>query len=237
MPGALARSMRICGSTRSILSTRQACSHAMGVLSCGDPRRIIRSLGRTGTSACEVGLRHFLRSCAHHTVGPGSGRGEYGFLAELAGTATVRDSNGNPGKHRMKRPVLPRAFGDVQNGRIERSGYIFQIFLPDASGRGIPESEGGGVGNRGPSARHAETLYCCYAWPVKFRKTGIHSFFMNQAGDVFTAPNQDRQYGGHKNAPDCLAAYRQGMNMVTGRMLRGGGKVQGNDGETWSPAP
>ena len=94
-----------------------------------------------------------------------NGAGEYGYFAELAGAVGVRDSSGNPSFERISPPVLSGAFGNVSASRVSRSGYIFQLFLPDANGVALAEAPTGGVGLIAPDPVMAEALWCCYAWP------------------------------------------------------------------------
>ena len=79
--------------------------------------------------------------------GDGDGVGEYGYLGELAGTHCVRSFIGgvqaiSPTK-KLTPPVASSAFGNVINSHTKRSGYFFQIWLPDAAGLGVAEDATG----------------------------------------------------------------------------------------------
>ena len=77
---------------------------------------------------------------------------------------------------------------------VERQGYYYQIFLPDDGLTGdidaIAEAATGGNNATLPGSSNAEVIWCCYAWPVQATKTGNRAFFINQAGDVTSTPNQ-----------------------------------------------
>jgi len=68
-----------------------------------------------------------------------NGSGEYGFFGELSGKTVVRG-----GTQTISPPVLSTAFGNIAASRVTRSGYIFQMFLPDNAGAGIAEDATGG---------------------------------------------------------------------------------------------
>lgn len=71
--------------------------------------------------------------------------GEYGFFAELSGAAPLRkDSAGGVTDRVISPPVLSNAFAAVEASRVVRSGYAFQMFLPDVSGAGTTEAATGG---------------------------------------------------------------------------------------------
>jgi len=120
-----------------------------------------------------------------------NGAGEYGFFGELSGAQTVRG-----GTQRISPPVLSTAFGNVATARVSRSGYTFQMFLPDDAAAGIAEDATGGdpTNDAGVDAGQAETLWCCYAWPQVYGNSGKRTFFVNQAGDVLSTNAAVVQY-------------------------------------------
>jgi prepilin-type N-terminal cleavage/methylation domain-containing protein len=111
-----------------------------------------------------------------------NGQGEYGYFGELSGKVDVRGAS----TQTISPPVLSTAFGNIAASRVSRSGYVFQMFLPDANGQGIAELATGGdpTGTLTVDAGQAETLWCCYAWPQAFGNSGKRTFFVNQSGDV-----------------------------------------------------
>jgi hypothetical protein len=122
----------------------------------------------------------------------GDGIGEYGWFTEMSGTQFLRNTN-PPAK--LVPPVLSAALGTLQGGGalpyINRSGYFFQMFLPDAAGQGVDEV--GGFAGSDPNV--CETAWICYGWPADRQTTGNRAFVVNQTGDVLQTNNQVAQYG------------------------------------------
>ncbi len=88
--------------------------------------------------------------------------------------------------------------GLVQSGLIARSGYYFQMWLPDATYGGVPEQANGGcTAAPFPDANGCEITWGCYAWPMEAGSSGTRAFFINQEGDLLTCSNrQATQYSG-----------------------------------------
>ena len=104
---------------------------------------------------------------------------------------------GTAGTDELTPAYLATPFGSVDaNGFVERQGYLFRIFLPDAAAAGVPEAANGGSGAAFPDSANAEVMWCAYAWPVDCDKTGVRSFFISQEGDVVAYDNRDRAYTG-----------------------------------------
>jgi type IV pilus assembly protein PilA len=133
-----------------------------------------------------------------------NGAGEYGFFGELAGAQFTRNTTA-----RITPPVLSNAFGNVANAQVVRSGYIFQMFLPDGTAQGIDEDATGGDPDNGQGVdpARAEVLWCCYAWPSAFGNSGKRTFFINQSGDVLASKNTTTQYSGTVSVPTFDAAF------------------------------
>jgi len=131
-----------------------------------------------------------------------NGAGEYGYFAELSGGVNVRG-----GTTRISPPVLSGAFANVTASRVSRSGYLFQMYLPEADGTAAAEdATGGDTGNdNNVDASKAETLWCCYAWPQAQGNSGKRTFFINQGGDVLSC--QDPTYNGTTAFPAPIDAY------------------------------
>ena len=69
------------------------------------------------------------------------GTGEFGVFGELSADDNVRGTTST-----ISPSVLSGAFKAVDgDGEVSRSGYLFQIFLPNDAGLGIPEDDGGGI--------------------------------------------------------------------------------------------
>jgi prepilin-type N-terminal cleavage/methylation domain-containing protein len=151
-----------------------------------------------------------------------NGVGEYGTFGEMSGSIGVR------GNAVLNPPVLSTAFRTVNaNGEVSRSGYLFAMYLPDATGDGLAEVAGGGA-DTNVDADLAETTWCCYAWPANFGNTGNRSFFVNQGGDIVTT--EDQNYSGSGNGPDANSAFSGAGATITGNVATG---MTGRDGNFW----
>ena len=154
-----------------------------------------------------------------------NGTGEFGCFAELSGKLGVR------GGSVLTPPVLSSKFREVQQGRVQRNGYYFRIFLPQRGGQGLAEGEAGyRTGDVDPEL--AETAWCAYAWPVERGVTGRRAFFVNQAGDVLET--SDGGYSGARG-PEPYAAFDSSAHSygITGKTAL---DAVGNDRAKWSPA-
>ena len=161
----------------------------------------------------------------------GDGKGEYGFFGELSGKQPVRkDENGGVGTATITPPVLSTAFGKVLGRRVERSGYVFQMFLPAADGSAVGEASNGGADGIAVDPQRAEELWCAYAWPVD-ETSGRRCFFVNQSGDVLATDNEAQGYFGRDKGPKPNAAFAQGSS---GKLdaKRAADEV-GGDGARW----
>ena len=158
----------------------------------------------------------------------GNGAGEYGFFGELSGRVAVRNST-----QRISPAVLSSAFGNVAASQVTRSGYIFQMFLPDATQGGITEAAtGGDVANSlGVDPGQAETLWCCYAWPQAAGNSGKRTFFVNQSGDVLATNGAVVAYNGSTTPCTYDVAFiaTQSGSMATAVAAN----TLGQDGNTW----
>lgn len=166
-----------------------------------------------------------------------NGAGEYGYFAELSGGVGVRDSSGSASTDRLSPPVLSGAFANVSNpggsisgGVVTRSGYIFQMYLPSATGVGVPEADTGGV-NTAPAATQCEVLWACYAWPSAFGNSGKRAFFVNQSGDVLSTKNIAQRYSGTTTVPAYTSAYVLGS--TTNMAATVAANTSGRDNAVW----
>ncbi len=126
------------------------------------------------------------------------GMGEYGFLAELAGTIEVRsDANGGVAGQRITPPILSPSWAQLQRARLPLSGYLLQLFLLDRQGRWVGE-HATGSGGRGVAVDpdRAEQQWCALAWPARAGWTGQRAFFVDQYGHVFAHANADGAWSG-----------------------------------------
>ena len=167
-----------------------------------------------------------------------NGQGEYGFFGELSGADAVRtDEAGAVGTATITPPVLSNAFGNVDTSRVTRSGYIFQMYLPDTTATGVAENATGGATGSAIAAGQAEVLWCCYAWPSSFGNSGKRTFFINQSGDVLASKNTTTTYGapngGGVLSPTFDAAFDPNST-ATGMAAGVASNVAGNDSEIWT---
>jgi len=152
-----------------------------------------------------------------------NGVGEYGTFGEMSGAQGVR------GNAVLNPPVLSTAFRTVNgNGEVSRSGYLFAMWLPDATGDGVAELAGGGADTANIDGDLAETTWCAYAWPANYGNTGNRTFFVNQGGDIVTT--EFDQYSGSGNGPLSNAAFAGAGNSITGNTATG---MTGRDGNFW----
>lgn len=159
-----------------------------------------------------------------------NGQGEYGFFGELSGRTAIRGSTLS-----ITPPVLSAAFGNVAAARVSRSGYIFQMFLPDAAAAGIAEDPtGGDVDNgQGVDAGQSEVLWCCYAWPATAGNSGNRTFFINQTGDVLATNGAAVRYS---NSVPVVPTYDVAFSGAIGTTSMGvsvAANTLGKDANTW----
>src|SRR5262245_40993952 len=157
----------------------------------------------------------------------GDGIGEYGWFTEMAGIVTPRNAIAP-----LVPPVLSAALGTLQpptNDFINRSGYFFQMFLPDNNGQGLAETA-----FAAPDQNVCETCWICYAWPADRQTTGNRSFVTSQTGDLLQTNEQVAQYDGTTTRPIYSAALDPATNPgldMRGTLAVG---VAGGDGNTWT---
>lgn len=158
-----------------------------------------------------------------------NGLGEYAFFAEMTGAAKVREAKGK-GRAVLNPPVLSRLFA-VRSGRVERSGYVYQIWLPGKGGAAVSEARGGGVDRtRMPAAKLAERGFVCYAWPAKNGETGSRVFAIDQSGDIVISDNKLQGYSGSSKPPSPYAALAAGTTKLPGNLKT---RAARNDGGNW----
>ena len=162
-----------------------------------------------------------------------NGAGEYGYFAELAGGAAVRNNEtGGVGTERISPPFLSGAFTNVSSSRVLRSGYYFQMYLPDTAAAPLAEAASGGASSVKVSAANAEVMWMCYAWPASFGNSGKRTFFVNQAGDVLATRNTTQKYNGTTKAPKSTAAFLTTVGTPTMASTLAANQT-GKDAERW----
>jgi hypothetical protein len=104
-----------------------------------------------------------------------NGKGEYGFMGELAGSAAFRGSEIDC----KNSPYIPHSLGEVDsNGIVTRTGYCFVIYLPTGP-TGATATDPGSVDD-GLAEKH----YVAYAWPLEKGVTGQRVFVVNEKGEL-----------------------------------------------------
>ena len=162
----------------------------------------------------------------------GDGAGEYGTFGEMSGLTALNTRPGGLGlAGTLEPPILGATFQNVDaTGRVDKSGYLFLMFLPDAANAAIAELAGGGPG--AVSADACEFLWACYAYPKDVGTTGNRAFFVNQRGEIYqtkldpAAPAYDAN-----NDPTGLEALDGTVGDMTDPVGIGGAST---DGLTWT---
>jgi prepilin-type N-terminal cleavage/methylation domain-containing protein len=171
------------------------------------------------------------------------GAGEYGYFAELAGAFPMRTSAGGlpaaGGAPDILNPsILPSAFGTVAGSLVQRSGYYFQMWLPDAAFAGVAEDPTGGkAAAPWPDSNNGEIMWACYAWPVDLNSTGNRCFFVNQEGDLMQCQNRQAvQFTGDGVVTGVAPTFDEIYN-VAGDMSSGlrVGTAGGPQNTIWTP--
>ena len=170
------------------------------------------------------------------------GGGEFGYFGEMAGVTNLRiGSSAGDVSAPLDPPYLATPFGNITASLVERQGYNYQIFLPDADGAGVTEALGAlGTSLSPADSSDCEVMWCCYAWPVDAGKTGMRAFFINQEGDIISQNNRVviGQYSGTAG-PAWSAAYADNggtPDMDSGLgLVDNANAVTANDGKVWTP--
>ena len=172
------------------------------------------------------------------------GAGEYGYFAELSGTQPLRVSNagvpaaGVAGVDNLNPAILSSAFGNVTLVRVQRQGYMFQMYLPAATAGGLvgsvaEDATGGKLAAPFPNPNNGELLWCCYAWPANHNKTGNRAFFCNQEGDLLQCLNRSATpFDGAVLAPGFSEAFSVANDMGSALRI---GTAGGANNTIWVP--
>jgi hypothetical protein len=117
-------------------------------------------------------LQERLQSTAGRDL-DGDGRGEHGFLVDLAALS----------------PWQPE-LGTVSDGIATLHGYHFQVLLPGPNGGWVPEHGDGGSGDSTIDTAAAERQWICYAWPAEPGHSGNRTFLVTWLGDVIATESR-----------------------------------------------
>ena len=160
------------------------------------------------------------------------GTGEYGSFGELSGLSNLQ-RNGVGIASPLNPPILPATFQTIDaNGYATKSGYLFEVFLPNNAAAPIGQKDvAGGGPNPAVDPDNCESMWCAYAWPIDLGTTGNRAFFVNQRGEILQSKMNAVQYSGAAAGPPHSAAYTAvGMNQPVALP-----PVAGNDGNDWTP--
>jgi len=164
----------------------------------------------------------------------GNGQGEYGFFGELSGKVAVRGST-----QKISPPVLSTAFGNIDaQSCVSRSGYLFRMYLPDATASGpvgvteVATTGGDPLNAQGVDAGQAETLWACYAWPQVQGNSGKRTFFVNQSGDVLATNGATVAYNGTTTPVTWGVAFSSAVATV-GMHVAVAANTKGDDNNIW----
>jgi prepilin-type N-terminal cleavage/methylation domain-containing protein len=171
------------------------------------------------------------------------GAGEYGYFGELSGIDPLRRSAagvpaaGVAGTDELVPAILSSAFGNVAASMVQRQGYNFQMWLPNATAAGlvpgIAEAATGGSSATFPNPNNGELLYSVYAWPADYNKTGNRAFFTNQEGDLLQCLNRSlTPYDGVVKTPPFDEAFSVAGDMGSALRI---GVAGGTDNTIWVP--
>lgn len=155
----------------------------------------------------------------------GDGKGECGFLAELAGVAELRGGQGA-----RVTPDLPMQLREVAgDGTALTGGFLLRLFLPGAAG---PVSEER-LGAPEPASLTdlRETSWCALAWPAA-KGCGAGLYLVGPRGVVLRAEG-DTAFAGFAHAPPAAAAFGPGEEGSWGPLLDQGGTS--GTGVLWKP--
>src|SRR5262245_50090212 len=120
------------------------------------------------------------------------GRGEFGYLAELAGSARLRiDAAGRIGRAAIGQPLVPPS--PIFGSAADNGSYVVQVFLPGNDGEWIAESAEGGGAGAAVAVDRAEQQFRAYAWPT-IGTAARRAFAIDESGTVRAFANVDRRY-------------------------------------------
>ena len=134
----------------------------------------------------------------------GDGVGEFGTMRELGAVECERLTTA------IHVPLISqRLIPERPGGRIERSGYYFQLYLPSGpSDWTLPNP----ASLDDASADESEQRFLILAWPADFNNTGKRCFFIDAIGTVKAAGNEDWMFSGDTNAPSPALATLPGFS-------------------------
>ena len=171
----------------------------------------------------------------------GDGAAEYGYFAELAGSAPARISAagvpvaGVAGFDELTPSMLISGLGVVNGSVITRGGYVYQLWLPAGTVAGAvvgiaEDPTGGKMGGPFPDPNNGEVFWCAYGWPLVAGQTGNMAMFVNQSGTILQTRNRGAGvYSGVGGGPTFDAAFVTAGDMSSNPAVG----QPGVDGNNW----
>jgi len=172
------------------------------------------------------------------------GTGEYGYFGELAGARPLRVTAGGfpaagiVGQDELFPSILSNNFGTLAAARVQRQGYLFQMWLPTATAGGLvgavaEDATGGKMGPPFPDSNNGEIMWCCYAWPANHNRSGNRAFFVSYEGELLQCQNRSvTPFDGVTTVPPFDEAFTTPGDMGSGPRV---GAAGGTFGTVWSP--
>jgi prepilin-type N-terminal cleavage/methylation domain-containing protein len=160
-----------------------------------------------------------------HVDRNGDGGAEYGTMREMTGGEALRGSGGD----RLLPNLLPLSLDGLDaQGRFQKHGYYFKLWLPDAAGTGLPETPAT-LPNVDPVA--GESYWTMLAWPVSANHSGRATYFVNQQGEILKCVGTP--YSAATEPPAGAALLGVPATSINSNSLAI--ETLGADGNRWNP--
>jgi prepilin-type N-terminal cleavage/methylation domain-containing protein len=169
------------------------------------------------------------------------GTGEFGLIGELSGGCNIRTKASKANPTFITTALAPTEY------RGQKSGYFFQVYLPQNGGPLTDDGEGDPATVDGTDTDAQEVKYRAYAWPIAAKSTGNRCFAVDQSAEVFVAPNLNTtetpptpMYEGSGASIPFDAATEIGTDDTDNIFNQNVGAfedaTQGHDDQAWTPA-
>ena len=161
----------------------------------------------------------------------GDGIGEFGSFTELSGAGPGRMTG------TLVPPILSSVFrvlseDSAGHAAVNKSGYMFRIWLPSATQDGTCEDATGAFATP-VVPQPGEAVWCAYAWPAAYQQSGNRTFFVNQGGDILTA--EVSTWEGLDNGPPADAAFTTANDITSAAAIDAVGQLPATAG-VWRKA-
>ena len=155
-----------------------------------------------------------------------NGTGEYGLLNELCGYSTIRTSTANTGA-KINPGFISVSFkatnADPTTATIgvsNKSGYIYKMILPGTAA--VSDLVGNVPAGVAGNADVQEASWVCYAFPIKWRSSGVRAFCVDAAAEVVATSNINGSAGVYGNTSPTYdsAMDNTGVTLATDNFAR-----------------